>query len=76
MRSEAPETGTGDRRHVLILVQKLPVPFDRRVWQEAVALTGAGYQVHVICPATKEHPRRRESGDPERHSDLPLLTRP
>jgi glycosyltransferase involved in cell wall biosynthesis len=51
--------GTG--RHVLILVQNLPVPFDRRVWQEALALTGAGYPVHIVCPATKEHPRRRET---------------
>lgn len=51
------------QRHVLILVQNLPVPFDRRVWQEALALTGAGYQVHVICPRTREHPRRRETLD-------------
>jgi glycosyltransferase involved in cell wall biosynthesis len=48
------------RPHVLMLVQNLPVPFDRRVWQEAQALIGAGYAVHVICPATKEYPRRRE----------------
>jgi glycosyltransferase involved in cell wall biosynthesis len=47
--------------HVLILVQNLPVPFDRRVWQEARALVGAGYQVHVVCPATREHPLRRET---------------
>ena len=53
----------GAGRHVLILVQNLPVPFDRRVWQEALALTGAGYQVHVVCPATREHPRRRETLD-------------
>ena len=46
---------------MLILVQNLPVPFDRRVWQEALALTGAGYQVHIACPATKEHPRHRET---------------
>lgn len=46
--------------HVLILVQNLPVPFDRRVWQEALALVDAGYRVHVICPGTKEHPKRRE----------------
>jgi glycosyltransferase involved in cell wall biosynthesis len=50
--------GQGD---VLILVQNLPVPFDRRVWQEALALVAAGYAVHVICPATREHPRRRET---------------
>ena len=52
---------SGSRTHVLILVQNLPVPFDRRVWQEALALTGAGYQVHVVCPATREHHRRRET---------------
>ncbi len=46
---------------VLILVQNLPVPFDRRVWQEALALTQAGYRVHIVCPATKEHPRHRET---------------
>jgi glycosyltransferase involved in cell wall biosynthesis len=46
--------------HVLILVQNLPVPFDRRVWQEALALTEAGYKVHVICPATEDYPRHRE----------------
>ena len=54
-------SGTGTGPHVLILVQNLPVPFDRRVWQEALALTGAGYQVHIACPATKEHPRHRET---------------
>jgi glycosyltransferase involved in cell wall biosynthesis len=46
--------------HVLILVQNLPVPFDRRVWQEALALVGAGHRVHVICPAAREYPQRRE----------------
>lgn len=49
------------RPHVLILVQNLPVPFDRRVWQESLALTAAGYEVHVVCPRTKEHPLRRET---------------
>jgi glycosyltransferase involved in cell wall biosynthesis len=49
------------RPHVLILVQNLPVPFDRRVWQEALALVAAGYQVHVVCPAAGEHRRRRET---------------
>jgi glycosyltransferase involved in cell wall biosynthesis len=37
-------------RSVLILVENLPVPFDRRVWQEACALRDAGYVVSVICP--------------------------
>jgi glycosyltransferase involved in cell wall biosynthesis len=37
-------------RHVLILVENLPVPFDRRVWQESRALVEADYTVTVICP--------------------------
>ncbi|MGE2731084.1 glycosyltransferase family 4 protein [Mycolicibacterium vaccae] len=37
--------------HILILVENLSVPFDRRVWQEARALTDAEFQVTVICPA-------------------------
>jgi glycosyltransferase involved in cell wall biosynthesis len=48
------------RLSVLILVQNLPVPFDRRVWQEALALDSAGYEVHIVCPRTKECPSRRE----------------
>jgi glycosyltransferase involved in cell wall biosynthesis len=48
------------RATVLILVQNLPVPFDRRVWQEALALTAAGYDVHIVCPRTKGYPRHRE----------------
>lgn len=35
---------------VLVLVENLSVPFDRRVWQESRALTDAGYRVEVICP--------------------------
>lgn len=36
--------------HVLILVQNLSVPLDRRVWQESTSLRQAGYRVSVICP--------------------------
>jgi len=35
---------------VLIIVENLPVPLDRRVWQEACALRDAGNEVTVICP--------------------------
>jgi glycosyltransferase involved in cell wall biosynthesis len=35
---------------VLIIVENLPVPLDRRVWQEACALRDAGYRVTVVCP--------------------------
>lgn len=37
-------------RHVLIVVQNLPVPLDRRVWMECRALRDAGLDVSVICP--------------------------
>jgi glycosyltransferase involved in cell wall biosynthesis len=41
------------RGRVLIVVENLPVPFDRRVWSEATALQRNGYQVSVICPKGK-----------------------
>lgn len=44
---------TGNKKRVLIIVENLPVPFDRRVWAEATTLASAGYDVSVICPALK-----------------------
>ena len=41
------------RPGVLIIVQNLPVPFDRRVWQEATSLQRAGIDAAVICPKKK-----------------------
>lgn len=38
---------------VLIIVENLPSPFDRRVWMEATTLTKAGYEVSIICPKGK-----------------------
>jgi glycosyltransferase involved in cell wall biosynthesis len=55
-----PDARALEGRRILIIVENLPVPFDRRVWQEARALRDAGARVTVICPATKEFPRRRE----------------
>lgn len=37
-------------RHILIVVENLPVPLDRRVWLEATTLQQAGYAVSIICP--------------------------
>ena len=37
-------------RRVLIVVENLPVPLDRRVWLEATTLVGAGYDVSIISP--------------------------
>jgi glycosyltransferase involved in cell wall biosynthesis len=50
-------------RSCVIVVENLPVPFDRRVWQEACALRDAGWTVSVICPATEAYPLRRETID-------------
>ncbi|QDV27317.1 glycosyltransferase family 4 protein [Aureliella helgolandensis] len=36
--------------HIVILVENLPVPFDRRVWMESLALTNAGYRISVVSP--------------------------
>ena len=47
-------------RRVLILVENLPSPFDRRVWQEAGTLHDAGYQVSIICPTGPGCERRFE----------------
>jgi glycosyltransferase involved in cell wall biosynthesis len=45
----------------VIIVENLPVPLDRRVWQEAAALRDAGWIVSVICPATKKYPKYFET---------------
>ena len=37
-------------KHILIVVENLPVPFDRRVWQEANTLKETGAEVSIICP--------------------------
>jgi len=50
-------------RRVLIVVENLPVPRDRRVWQEATTLAANGYRVSVICPTGPGHEKRRETID-------------
>jgi hypothetical protein len=47
-------------RRVLILVENLPSPFDRRVWQESLALRDAGYEVSIICPTGRGYEARFE----------------
>jgi glycosyltransferase involved in cell wall biosynthesis len=44
----------GRPRRVLIIVENLPVPFDRRVWSEATTLCAAGYQVSIISPKGRD----------------------
>jgi glycosyltransferase involved in cell wall biosynthesis len=52
-----------NRRRVLIIVENLPCPFDRRVWQEANTLRDAGYGVAIICPTGKGCEARHERLD-------------
>jgi glycosyltransferase involved in cell wall biosynthesis len=51
------------RRSVLIIVENLPVPLDRRVWQEACALRDAGYRVTIICPRMRGFTKPEEMLD-------------
>jgi glycosyltransferase involved in cell wall biosynthesis len=57
--------------NILIVVQNLPVPFDRRVWQEATSLRRAGFGVAVICPKKKMY-----TADYERLEDVDIYRYP
>ncbi len=56
--SETPVKG-----RVLMIVQDLPVPYDRRTWLEATTLTRAGYAVSVIGPKAEGFTRSYERLD-------------
>ncbi len=45
---------------VLIVVENLPSPFDRRVWMEATTLIKKGYEVSIICPQGKGYEKSYE----------------
>src|SRR3954452_22755658 len=56
---------------VLIIVENLPCPFDRRVMQEARTLAGNGYAVSIICPKAPGYEKsfeRIDGIDIHRHS--------
>ena len=57
-RGPVPTGSAATEEHVLIIVQNLPVPFDRRVWLECQALRADGFAVSVVCP--------KGPGDPDR----------
>jgi glycosyltransferase involved in cell wall biosynthesis len=50
------KTSLQSGNRVVILVQNLPVPFDRRVWLEATHLASRGLKVTVICPSAEGYP--------------------
>ena len=51
------------KRKVLVIVENLPSPFDRRVWQESTTLRDAGYEVSIICPTGKGYEKKFEIVD-------------
>lgn len=55
--------GRRRRRRCVIVVENLPVPLDRHVWQQAVALHEAGWRVSVICPKGPGAQAARETLD-------------
>jgi len=63
MRETNAESNGVRPRRVLILVENLPSPFDRRVWQEATTLRDAGYLVSIICPTGRGYERKFEAID-------------
>ena len=47
-------------KQILIIVENAPVPFDPRVWKEALSLRETGYGVTVLCPRAKGYERGHE----------------
>lgn len=47
-------------KKILIIVENLPVPFDRRVWQEARTLKEKGAEIFIICPQNKSYQKKIE----------------
>lgn len=50
-------------KKVLIIVENLPSPFDRRVWMESNTLVQNGYEVTIICPKGKGYEDEYEEID-------------
>ena len=47
-------------KHILIVIENLPAPFDRRVWQEATTLKEHGAKISIICPKMKGYEKAYE----------------
>ena len=51
------------KKKVLIIVENSPVPFDTRVWKEALSLRESDYDVTVLCPRDKGYRQGYEELD-------------
>ena len=47
-------------KHILVIIENLPAPFDRRVWQEACTLNDNGAHITIICPKMKGYTKSYE----------------
>jgi glycosyltransferase involved in cell wall biosynthesis len=61
-------------KRCVIVVENLPVPLDRHVWQQAQALRDAGWRVSVICPTGPSAQAIRETLDGIEIYRHPLIT--
>ena len=50
-------------KRILIIVENLPLPFDKRVWNEAGTLRDVGCRVAAICPVGKGYEKHYEEID-------------
>ncbi len=48
------------KKKVLIIVENIPVPFDRRVWKESLSLQADEYEVTALCPRGKGYMKGHE----------------
>lgn len=69
-------SGRRRRPRVLIVVQNLSVPLDRRVWQESRALVAEGIAVSVICPSGPGEARFEQLEGVDIHRYRPPRPRP
>jgi glycosyltransferase involved in cell wall biosynthesis len=51
------------KKKILIIVENAAVPFDPRVWKEAVSLSKNAYEVTVLCPRDKGYEQAHEVVD-------------
>ncbi len=47
-------------KHLLLVVENLSVPFDKRVWRQATALKATGAAVSVICPMHDNYTQKHQ----------------
>ena len=49
-----------ENKHILIINENLPSPFDTRTWRQATTLSDNGALVSIICPKTRDFNKKYE----------------